>query len=132
MPVLERAFHKGGQPLRYYRPLLPLHVHYLYKSHRRPLAPLPHGEQFELAGVGVIESLHRRRCRAEHHRYAERTAEGERGVAGVVLHPVLLLVRGLVLLVYYYQPEIVYRRKERGAGADHYLRLTLYNPLPLV
>ena len=46
-----------------------------------------------------------------------------RHVAGVVMHPVLLLVGGLVLLIDHDQAEIGVRQEQGRAGARHHLHL---------
>ena len=65
-----------------------------------------------------MQSLQRRRRRAENYRDLLAVGAPYRQVAGMVAPAFLLLVGAVVLFINDNHPEIFKRRKQRGAGAD--------------
>ena len=80
--------------------------------------------------LGVDQALDRGRGRAQHHGAAPERAAQHRHVARLIGDALLLLVALVVLLIDDDQAEIGEGQEQRGAGADHELRLVLGDRAP--
>ncbi len=108
------------------------HVHQLDFRQRALLDALRQLEQCVLAALRVVEGLHRRRGRAQHHRRAAELAAHHGHVAAVVARHLFLLVGAVLLFVHHDQGEVAHRREHRRARPHDHARIAVADAVPLL
>ena len=131
-PALEVRGERGGELLGHEVGRPAAQRHYLDRRQRMRRRPLGQLEQREAAVVRGVVGLGRRRGGCEHHHGARQPGAHDADVAGIVAEPVLLLVRGVVLLVDDDEAEPRKRSEDRRACADDHRRIAVADASPLV
>jgi len=114
------------------RVALALHVHDLDARHFPLLDASRQAEIAELLLPRVVETLKTRRGRSQNDGGAPLLGQHDSQVPGVVGHPFVLFVGGVVLLVYDDQAQVPDGREDGRPGAHDDLRLAPGDPAPLV
>ncbi len=110
-------------------------IHDLDLRQRAIADPVRHRDErvglHDRLGGGEV-ALDRRSRAAEHQRRFAQPGTLHRQLLRIVARRLLLLIGGFVLLIHHDQPDIRYRRKDRGARPDHDPRLAALHAPPLV
>ncbi len=123
-PRLDRAPQAGRDP-RPRRHLLGPHINGPHVRQHRRAKPRGQLQPFVFARLRVGPAFQRRRGAGQHHPCATDRRAQNRHVAGIVQHPVLLLVGGVMFLIDHDQPQVAERQEQRRTRPHHQLRLAL-------
>ena len=127
------ALHGGGEAGRDPAPRLhpfTAHVDGMHCGQGRRAEPRVQIDAVVFAGIRIGPAFQRRRGRGQHHPSARDGGAQHRHIPRIVKRAILLLVRGVVFLIHHDQPKVAKRQEQRGARADHQLRLSPADHLP--
>ena len=128
-PVSQCIGQPRGEPFATLRLLLG-QIEQLDIGHLRAAEPAGQLQLAVNAALGHLQAFQRGCGAGQHHRDFLEVSPHHRHVAGVVTHTVVLFEADLVRFVHYDQAQIGVGQEQRGACADHDLRLACSNRAP--
>ena len=121
---------QGGRHPRIARQFLDPHINRPHHRHHRQPEPGGQIEPLVFARLRIGPGFQRWRRRGQHHLRPIQRRPQHRHVAGIIQHPVLLLVGRVMFFIDHDQPKVAERQEQRRPRPHHQLRIALPDHAP--